>query len=169
MYVFVDRPVDELNNAGRFVLWATRGWAFAVEQGTCPPLALSRAFGHRGLLPALPDFHIAMALIDKDARTQVAVAQMNCTHSCIEKLDAARGCQFGNAGASDHVPGTRFYRRSRHCCDLGWAGIGGSRRNERHHFPVKEMFTVSMGRKLISPPLANQISNCTPIKSASHL
>lgn len=80
MYAFVDRPVATLNNAGRFTLWAMRGWAHAVEQGSCPPLALSGAFGRLGVLPALPDFHIAMALINRGGKNPLSVAPLNCPH-----------------------------------------------------------------------------------------
>lgn len=80
MYGFVDRPVGCLCNGGRFLLWAMRGWAQAVERGTCPPIALARGFAGLGAAAMLPDFHIAMALINRDGRTKIAVAPMNCPH-----------------------------------------------------------------------------------------
>lgn len=106
MYVFVDRPVDKLNNAGRFVLWATRGWAHAVEQGTCPPLVLSRAFERLGVLPALPDFHIAMILINKDGRTRIAVAPMNCLHIVEHEAVLMTLWRDMSLGQFDHMKAT---------------------------------------------------------------
>lgn len=76
MYAFVDQPVECLSRSGRFLLWAMRGWATAIERGTCPPVALSRGFAGVNALPALPDFHIAMALLNKDASTPLSLAPM---------------------------------------------------------------------------------------------
>lgn len=106
MYVFIDRPVEDLNNAGRFVLWATRGWAHAVERGTCPPVALSGAFGRLGILPALPDFHIAMALINRDARARFAVAPMNCVHIVEHEAVLMTLWRDMSLGQFDHMKAT---------------------------------------------------------------
>lgn len=78
MYTFIDQPVDRLCNGGRFLLWAMRGWAHAVEQGTCPPLALSRGFASMHALPALPDFHLAMAMLNRDGLERISLAPINC-------------------------------------------------------------------------------------------
>lgn len=78
MYTFIDQPVDRLCNGGRFLLWGMRGWAHAIEQGTCPPLALSRGFASMHTLPALPDFHLAMAMINRDGLERISVAPINC-------------------------------------------------------------------------------------------
>ncbi|MFZ5700752.1 MAG: hypothetical protein ACOY4P_05295 [Pseudomonadota bacterium] len=80
MYAFVDRPVECLCNGGRFLLWAMRGWAQAVERGTCPTMALARGFTGLGAMAMLPDFHIAMALLNRDGRDKIAVAPMKCLH-----------------------------------------------------------------------------------------
>ena len=77
MYAFVDQPVECLSRGGRFLLWAMRGWATAIDRGTCPPVALSRGFAGVSVMSALPDFHIAMALLNKDASTTFALAPMN--------------------------------------------------------------------------------------------
>ena len=44
MYAFIDRPVSNLCNGGRFLLWAMRGWVHACEHGRCPPRVLHRGF-----------------------------------------------------------------------------------------------------------------------------
>jgi hypothetical protein len=78
MYAFVDRPVESLSNSGRFLLWAMRGWVHAAVKGACPPQALRQGFAVTGALPALPDFHIAMALIRSRASAILALAPMPC-------------------------------------------------------------------------------------------
>lgn len=78
MYEIVDRPVETLCNAGRFLLWAMRGWAQAVERGTCPPIALGRGFASVHALAMLPDFHVAMALLNQHGRSRIALAPMAC-------------------------------------------------------------------------------------------
>lgn len=78
MYALVDRPVESLSNGGRFLLWAMRGWTQALEGGTCPPVALARGFACFHALPALADFHIAMALLNSDGRRRISLAPMNC-------------------------------------------------------------------------------------------
>ena len=78
MYAFVDRPVESLSNSGRFLLWAMRGWVQAATRGACPPQALHRGFAGVRALAALPDFHVAMALIAADAHYSLEVAPMPC-------------------------------------------------------------------------------------------
>lgn len=63
MYAFVDRPVASLCNSGRFLLWAMRGWIAATGRGQCPPQRLHRGFVAVAAAAALPDFHVAMALL----------------------------------------------------------------------------------------------------------
>jgi hypothetical protein len=78
MYAFVDRHPSTLGNAGRFVLWAMRGWTAAVANKSCPPRTLFRGFNGMGASAALPDFHIANALLHRDALTRLQFAQVNC-------------------------------------------------------------------------------------------
>ena len=78
MYAFVDQPVSCLSAGGRLLLWAMRGWGAAIAQGTCPPVALSRGFAGLNALPALPDFHIAMGLLNRCANAPLALAPVNC-------------------------------------------------------------------------------------------
>lgn len=78
MYAFVDRPVESLCNGGRFLLWAMRAWVSAVARGQCPPQMLYRGFTAVEAPGALPDFHIAMALLAGDAVETLALAPMPC-------------------------------------------------------------------------------------------
>jgi hypothetical protein len=78
MYAFIDRPVESLGNSGRFLLWAMRGWVCAAERGQCPPQRLHRGFVAVNAAGALPDFHVAMALIGSDAVETLLLAPMPC-------------------------------------------------------------------------------------------
>lgn len=78
MYAFVDRPVESLCNGGRFLLWAMRGWVHAAERGQCPPHVLHRGFAAVDAADALPDFHVAMALLAGDATRTMLLAPMPC-------------------------------------------------------------------------------------------
>lgn len=66
MYAFLDRSIDELGDGSRFVLWAMRGWIYMLAQRKCPPALLAPAFARMGVLPALPDFHKSMILLNRD-------------------------------------------------------------------------------------------------------
>lgn len=79
MYAFVDRPVENLCNSGRFLLWAMRGWTHAAGCGSCPPQALRHGFAGVRALAALPDFHVAMALVASDALETLDLAPMACS------------------------------------------------------------------------------------------
>ena len=78
MYAFVDRPVESLGNSGRFLLWAMRGWVAAAERGQCPPQLLHRGFAAVDAAGALPDFHVAMALLGSDAVETLLLAPLPC-------------------------------------------------------------------------------------------
>ena len=78
MYAFVDRPVESLCNSGRFLLWAMRAWVSAAERGRCPPQMLHRGFSAVNAARALPDFHVAMALLGGDAVETLVLAPMPC-------------------------------------------------------------------------------------------
>lgn len=78
MYDFIDRPVTALDNAGRFLLWAMRGWVHSAAKGNCPAHALGRAFAGFNAREVLPDFHMAMALISRRAGERIMLAPLAC-------------------------------------------------------------------------------------------
>ena len=78
MYAFIDRPVNGLGSGGRFLLWAMRAWVCAAERGQCPPQRLHRGFVAVNGAGALPDFHVAMALIGSSAVETLLLAPMPC-------------------------------------------------------------------------------------------
>lgn len=78
MYALIDRPVTQLDNASRFLLWAMRGWTDCVARRRCPPGALGPAFAKMGALEALPHFHIFMVGLNKNALETLELAPMDC-------------------------------------------------------------------------------------------
>ena len=78
MYDFIDQPVESLDNGGRFLLWAMRGWTRATGRGGCAPAALVRGFAGVGALAALPHFHMAMAVLNREAGEPLTLAPMAC-------------------------------------------------------------------------------------------
>ena len=76
MYIYLDQPVGRLANGERFLLWGMRGWSHSMEKGMCAPMALCRGFTAVNALAALPDFHLAMALLNRDALVQLRLAPM---------------------------------------------------------------------------------------------
>lgn len=80
MYTFVDRPVDCLCNSGRFLLWAMRSWTRALERDCCPPRALAGSFAGVGALAMLPDFHMAMAMFNRDDLEKITIASIEYPH-----------------------------------------------------------------------------------------
>ncbi|EJL35006.1 hypothetical protein [Novosphingobium sp. AP12] len=78
MYDFIDRPVTELDNDGRFILWGMRGWAHSAAKGNCPAQSLARAFAGFNAAAVLPDFHMAMALLSRRAGERLMLAPMGC-------------------------------------------------------------------------------------------
>ncbi|MFC0204643.1 hypothetical protein [Novosphingobium soli] len=78
MYDFIDRPVTELDNDGRFLLWAIRGWVHSAAKGSCPLRTLGRAFASFNAALVLPDFHMAMSLVSRRATERLSFAPMGC-------------------------------------------------------------------------------------------
>ena len=78
MYAFIDRPVSNLCNGGRFLLWAMRGWVHACEHGRCPPRVLHRGFAAVDVQGALADFHFALALMAVDTVRPLMLAPIPC-------------------------------------------------------------------------------------------
>ena len=74
----MDRPVARLRTEGRFLLWAMRSWAYAAELGMRQLLALRRGFANIHAQSALPDFHIAMALLNRYGRARIGLAPPQC-------------------------------------------------------------------------------------------
>src|SRR3546814_3430696 len=55
-----------------------RAWVSAAERGRCPPRMLHRGFAAVNAAGALPDFHLAMALLGGEAVETLILAPMPC-------------------------------------------------------------------------------------------
>jgi len=78
VYDFLDRSVRDLDNDGRFLLWALRGWLHSTVKGNCPLNSLGRAFAGFNAAGILPDFHTTMALLSRRAAQCLRLAPMGC-------------------------------------------------------------------------------------------
>lgn len=67
MYSWVDRPFGEIDDRSRLLVWAMRRWKTDKQTSGCGCLHVGPAFHAYGLISALPDFQIAMQLLDEQA------------------------------------------------------------------------------------------------------
>lgn len=80
MYEFVDQRVTSLDHGSRFLIWSMRSWVKALTERRCPPSAIGPAFAKRGMIAALPHFHTAMRLLNRDGLDTFRVAPLDCHH-----------------------------------------------------------------------------------------
>lgn len=80
MYDYVDRPLSALEPGARLLVRAMRDWVAALAARNCPPGAVGPAFDGANVLPALPHFHMAMMLLNKESHNTIAFAPATCTH-----------------------------------------------------------------------------------------
>jgi hypothetical protein len=80
MYRYIDRPVASLDHGGRFLLWAMRMWTQSLGRKQCPTGALAPGFAGMGLLGALPDFHLVLATLNRDALASIVFAPLRACH-----------------------------------------------------------------------------------------
>ena len=80
MYDYVDRPICRLRAGDRLLVWAMRRWVHAVHEGQCPPSVIGPAFARWQMLGALPHFHLAMILLNRQARGPIRFAPLACRH-----------------------------------------------------------------------------------------
>ena len=78
MYQYVDRQVSDMKEGERFLIWAMRRWVHAIHEGHCPPSVLGPAFSRWRILGAMPHFHLAMILLNRQARGAIRLAPMRC-------------------------------------------------------------------------------------------
>jgi len=78
MYDYLDRPVGALDEGGRFLVWAMRGWTQSMAERRCPPSVLASAFERATLPDALGPFHLAMATLNRDGRERMGFGTISC-------------------------------------------------------------------------------------------
>ncbi|WP_306093221.1 hypothetical protein [Sphingomonas sp. DG1-23] len=78
MYQFLDRTVSELVPGDALLVWAMRQWVSAMRGGRCPCAALGPALAARRLSTILPDFNIAMMLLDREGIASLQFRTVGC-------------------------------------------------------------------------------------------
>lgn len=78
MYQYLDRTMPELEPGEVLLVWAMRRWVDAMRGGRCPCAALGPALAARGLGTMLPDFNIAMMLLDREGHAQLEFCPIGC-------------------------------------------------------------------------------------------
>ena len=78
MYQFLDRSVSDLAASDALLVWAMRQWVEAMRGGRCPCAALGPTLSARRLTAMLPDFNIAMMLLDREGHAQLQFRPVAC-------------------------------------------------------------------------------------------
>lgn len=78
MYQYLDRSVSDLAASDALLVWAMRQWVDAMRGGRCPCAALGPTFVARRIGAVLPDFNIAMMLLDREGVAQLNFRPVTC-------------------------------------------------------------------------------------------
>jgi hypothetical protein len=78
VYQYLDRSVSDLTASEALLVWAARQWVDAMRGGRCPCAALGPTLAARRLGAMLPDFNIAMMLLDREGHSQLQFRAVNC-------------------------------------------------------------------------------------------
>jgi hypothetical protein len=70
--------MPELASGDALLVWAMRRWVDAMRGGRCPCAALGPTLAARGLGTMLPDFNIAMMLLDREGHSQLQFRPVAC-------------------------------------------------------------------------------------------
>lgn len=80
MYQFVDRPLTSLDDGGRFLVWAMRGWVAAAGTHRCPGTIIAPPFARRNMLSGLQPFLRCMAILNRHGLEQMKFCSARCPH-----------------------------------------------------------------------------------------
>lgn len=78
MYRFLDRPMQALDGTCRLLVWAMRTWVAAAHRGRCACARIGPAFAAARIEPALPDFGLAMHLLNREGTGQLRFRPPDC-------------------------------------------------------------------------------------------
>ncbi|WP_052507707.1 hypothetical protein [Sphingomonas hengshuiensis] len=98
MYRFLDRPVASLAPGEQILLWSMRGWVTAMATRQCPARALGPFFERWRLADILPDFNMAMALLNCEGQERLHFCGQQCPQA---NDDEARLLAMFHAAAAD--------------------------------------------------------------------
>ena len=80
MYAFLDRPVSDLDQGGRFLVWSMRSWVRAMSTRTEPAQALGPAFARWNASQGLRHFQLLMQLFNRSGRETFQFCAIPCNH-----------------------------------------------------------------------------------------
>lgn len=80
MYDFLDRPVTDLDQGGRFLIWSMRNWVKAVAERKCPASVIARAFAKWNMLHGLQPFLRMMAQFNRHGLENFQFCALQCNH-----------------------------------------------------------------------------------------
>lgn len=80
MYLYVDRPLNTLDEGCRFLVWSMRAWVTAISHKRCPAQLLAPAFARWRMIGGLQPFHRLMMLFNRDALEPFAFCPLACPH-----------------------------------------------------------------------------------------
>lgn len=80
MYQFVDRPLASLDDGGRFMVWAMRGWVAAIAVNRCPGTVIATPFARLNMLSGLQPFLRSMALLNRHGLDRMKFCSTRCPH-----------------------------------------------------------------------------------------
>jgi hypothetical protein len=80
MYRFMDRHVLSLAPGEQALLWSVRAWTDAMLMQRCPCAALGPAFARWRVSELLPDFNMAMFLLNGEGLGRMMFGAPPCAH-----------------------------------------------------------------------------------------
>jgi len=86
MYAFVDRPVAELDQGSRLLVWSMRIWVASMGKRKCPGSALAPAFAGLSVLSGMQPFMTMMALLNRHGLENFQFCDPRC--ACVSEHEA---------------------------------------------------------------------------------
>jgi len=78
VYRFMDRNLDDFDEATRFIIRSTRGWIRAVVSRKCPAQAIAQEFLSHNLIAGMGPFHRVLMALNMNMRLPLAYAGHDC-------------------------------------------------------------------------------------------
>lgn len=103
MYRFLDRSVTSLGRGEYFLIWSMRSWVKAMASRQCAPSALGAAFARWGVTHALPHFHMAMVVLNREGLRRFSFAPLDYAHVSDDEALMLEMFSASNGDAADRV------------------------------------------------------------------
>lgn len=106
MYDFLDRPVTELDDGGRFLIWSMRSWVKAMGDRICPATVVGAGFARWNMIGGLQPFLRMMTLFNRNGLETFQFCALPCNHvSEHEAIIVSLLCSLGD-GRPETAHGT---------------------------------------------------------------